>query len=128
MGYIRHHAIVVTGRHKWDHDPTLPSIIEARAAAVELGCRLVTEVVGPGVNGTSSFLVAPDGSKEGWKDSDDGDAARDAFIAWMRGGGRGGYYSWAEIVLGDDDAETHIERNAWDEPDDDDMPAGGAGW
>lgn len=115
MGYIRHHAIVVTGQHDWDHNPTLPSIIEARAMAVELGCRLVTEVVGPGVNNTSSFLVAPDGSKEGWKDSDDGDAARDAFVAWMCERGRGGYYSWAEIVLGDDDAEAHIERSAWDD-------------
>jgi hypothetical protein len=115
MGYIRHHAIVVTGQHEWHHDPSLPTIHDARKAAVEAGCRLVTEVVGPGVNGTSSFLVAPDGSKEGWNDSDDGDTARDAFIAWMRGRGAGGFYSWAEVVLGDDDGEALVERNAWDD-------------
>jgi hypothetical protein len=113
MGYIRHHAIVVTGHHQWLHDDTLPNIFEAHEAALASGCRLVTPVVGPGVNGTSSFLVAPDGSKEGWDDSDAGDTARDLFIEWLRARGEGGYYAWAEVVLGSDDQEALVERHAW---------------
>lgn len=115
MGYIRHHAIVVTGMHEWSIGGDLPDISEAREAAVRCGCRLVTEVVGPGVNGTSSFLAAPDGSKEGWDASDAGDEARSRFIAWLRERGRGCYYSWAEVVLGSDDQEALVERHAWEE-------------
>lgn len=115
MGYIRHHAIVVTGRHEWTIDASLPDIHEARAAAIDAGCAVVTDVAGPGVNGYSSFLVGPDGSKEGWDSSDAGDQARDRLIAWLRKRGEGGYYSWAEVVLGDDDQEALIERHAWEE-------------
>ncbi len=109
MGYIRHHAIVVTGQHE--------RISEARQAAVDAGCRLVSEVIGPGINATSSFLVAPDGSKEGWRDSDEGDAARERFIEWLRGQYR---FAWAEIVLCGEDAEALIERHAWQFDDEDD--------
>jgi hypothetical protein len=114
VGYIRHHAIVVTGMHDWTIGGNLPDIHEAREAAVDLGNALVSDVVGPGVNGTSSFLVAPDGSKEGWANSDEGDNARSRFIDWLRKRGEGGYYAWAEVVLGEDDAEATVERHAWE--------------
>ena len=114
MGYIRHHAIVVTGQHEWLHDSTLLTIFDARRAAIDCGCRLVTEVVGPGVNSTSSFLVAPDGSKEGWSDSDVGDRARGDFIEWLRSQGARGYYAWAEVAIGPDDQEARVERHAWE--------------
>lgn len=119
MGYIRHHAIVVTGSRR-DFDPELAirriSVDDAHRAAVSAGCSCVTPVVGPGMNDTFSFLVAPDGSKEGWVDSDEGDTARDSFISWLRdaNGEHGGRFAWAEVVLGPDDAEAHVERNAWD--------------
>lgn len=117
MGYIRHHAIVVTGMDEWTGFKTeaLATIHDAHAAALAAGCAVVTPVAGPGVNGYSSFLVAPDGSKEGWDDSDSGDAARGRFIAWLRDAN--GYFSWAEVVLGSDDQEAVIERNAWDSVD-----------
>src|SRR4051794_6378041 len=102
MGYIRHHAIVVTG-NRWEHDRSLPSIDQARSAAVDCGCQQVSEEVGPAINGTLSFLVAPDGSKEEWTDSDLGDRARDAFVRWLREDGRRGYFAWAEVVLCPDD-------------------------
>jgi hypothetical protein len=77
MGYIKHHAIVVTS---WND----ALIVEAHAKAVEY-CRLVTPLSETGVNGYRSFLIAPDGSKEGWGDSDLGDAEREAFIRWAEG-------------------------------------------
>lgn len=110
MGYIRHHAIVVTGPDEWFDG--CPTIHEAREAAVDVGCLEVTDVVGPGLNGTSSFLVAPDGSKEGWTASDEGDRARDNFILWLRAVETP--FSWAELVLSDDDHVALIERNSWD--------------
>lgn len=110
MGYIKHHAIIVTGQHDWDGIAQLPTIFDAHAEAIRCGCPLVTEVVGPGINATSSFLVAPDGSKEGWEDSDVGDHARDAFIEWLRNTGS---YAWAEVVLGEDDGEAYVERSKY---------------
>lgn len=115
MGYIRHHAIVVTGHDEWAHDSTLPTIHEARDAAVDAGCVAVTDVAVSPVNGYASFLVAPDGSKESWKESDEGDTARGQFIEWLRRRGDGGYYDWVEVVLGADDAEALIERSSYEE-------------
>lgn len=75
MGYIRHHAIIVT---RWSHD----SLVDAQKKAIELG-HAVSAIVRSVINGYESFLIAPDGSKEGWSESDDGDARRDKFIEWL---------------------------------------------
>jgi hypothetical protein len=72
MGYMAHHAIVVTSWHEG-------RIIEAHGRAVSIGLR-PTAVTDEAINGYRSFLIPPDGSKEGWDDSDAGDAKRDAFM------------------------------------------------
>jgi hypothetical protein len=73
MGWIRHHAILITS---WDKDK-----IEAdRDLALDLRMA-ATEIIESPINGYMSFFIAPDGSKEGWEDSDDGDEAREKFIA-----------------------------------------------
>ena len=78
MGYIPHHAIIVTAETR-----TI-GLFHAQAVATFADtCAKVTEPTEAGMNATSSFLVAPDGSKEGWEDSDKGDAARAAFIAYL---------------------------------------------
>lgn len=78
MGWIRHHGIAVT---TWNSG--LGS--KAQAKAVEIfGTLQVSDFLGPHVNGYQSFFVAPDGSKEGWAESDDGDAKRKRFIEWMK--------------------------------------------
>ena len=74
MGYIKHHAIVVTS-----FDDALAK--EAHKKAEKLG-NTTTEVVESPVNGYYSFLIVPDGSKEGWPESDEGDVSRQRFIAW----------------------------------------------
>jgi hypothetical protein len=85
MGYMVHHAIVVTS---WDKR----AIEAARAKAVELFSafslfhgepNLVSAMHKGVVNECYSFLVAPDGSKEGWEESIVGDAAREGFVAWL---------------------------------------------
>lgn len=75
MGYFRHDAIIVTGQS--------PEIETAKWHAVNLGLR-TTNIVSHAMNMSSSFLIVPDGSKEGWVDSDLGDEARASWIAWTR--------------------------------------------
>jgi hypothetical protein len=103
MGYMRHHAIVVTS---WKKE----AIRAAHASALATGAA-VSEIVGPTVNGYESFFVAPDGSKEGWADSEAGDAARRAIIASFKvheyedGASP---LKWVEVQFGDDDRVTMV--------------------
>lgn len=76
MGYIRHHAIIVTSTCEI-------SMEKARIKAAELfGLGQVTQILPPAINGYMTFFVGPDGSKEGWLESDGGDNLRMQFIDW----------------------------------------------
>lgn len=75
MGYMSHHAIVVVGTYE-DH------AAKARARAGQLGMA-VSELVRSPVNGVDSFMVAPDGSTEGWGESDLGDRQRREFLEYL---------------------------------------------
>lgn len=81
MGYIAHRTVVVTG-----HD-TL-GIVDVHAKAVEIFSKLERNIVSELMYGTTnlymSFFIAPDGSKEDWKDSDDSDLARNEFLQWLK--------------------------------------------
>lgn len=90
MGLIQHDAIIVTS---WNDK----HIQEARDKAIELyhgvgtesgELRLpVTEIVESPVNDYATFLIAPDGSKEGWAESKLGDSLRGRFIEWAKASG-----------------------------------------
>ena len=71
MGYTVHNSIVVMS---WKLDV----IAEVRAKAVEIGLT-VSELVSSPLNGWLSFLVASDGSKEGWDDARIADDQRRRF-------------------------------------------------
>lgn len=110
MGYMRHHAIVVT--------TFVGDIEEAHAKAVELfsswgGERadtgVVSEIVGSWINGYHSFFIAPDGSKEGREESENGDKARDEFIAWIEAEQR--YLRYVEVQFADDDGVVKVTRS-----------------
>ena len=101
MGYIVNHAIVVESRHK-------ETIQRAHEKAAQLFPRVSPLILG-GSNGSASFFVPPDGSKEGWPESDAGDAARDELVAFLRK--QCEYASWAELTLGGDDREAKITRH-----------------
>lgn len=109
MGYIRHHAIVLTGG-----DYRRDQLEQARAKAVELGCA-VSEIVASPINGYLSFFVAPDGSKEGWEGSEEGWRARCSLIEWVRGQyyvDGGSSIDWVEVQYGDDDGRTWATRSS----------------
>lgn len=106
MGYTRHHAILVTTFYE-------PYIQEAHRSAVEIFGHLVSEINFSRINGFCSFAVFPDGSKEGWPDSDQGDANRERFKAWLNAhqyeNGSSPYdWVWVEMQYGDDRLQTRI--------------------
>lgn len=105
MGYIRHHAIVVTG-----FDECLD---RAHKGAVKILGSLVSEIIKSRMNGYRSFFVAPDGSKEGWNDSEVGDSQRDDFILWLKGQ-KEMWVCWTEVQYGDDEQVTKICRHSDD--------------
>lgn len=107
MGYIRHDAIIVTA---WDKKYLLP----ARAKAEELGLPC-SYIVDSGVNSYVTFLIAPDGSKEGWEESDKGDTARAAWKAWANAAWTNDelYVYWAHLsYAGDEKDDTKIVEQA----------------
>jgi hypothetical protein len=74
MGTIQHDAIIVTS---WDRD----KLAEAHQAAERIvGSDLTTPILAYRVNSGGSFAVLPDGSKEGWDESDMADAQRDELV------------------------------------------------
>lgn len=117
MGWIRHHAIVVTS---WDD----AAITAAHSKAVELGLA-VSPVLDATRNSYRSFLIAPDGGKEGWDSSKEGWRRRCEFVAWLReqydGRGTGAVTSrvdWVEVQFGDDDYQACVTRGSdWDADD-----------
>lgn len=101
MGYMRHHAILVTG---WGD--AIESL-HARAEEMFHGVAWVSPLSPPQINNYRSFFVAPDGSKEGWATSDAGDAAREDFILSI---GDSDCSAWAEVQFGDEDGDDRILR------------------
>ena len=108
MGYIRHHAILVTS---WSSD----EIKRAHAQAVKcFGDKLVSWTETTQINGYGTFTVIPDGSKEGWPESDQGDERRDQFIDWLnqqRHTDGSGPFAWAEVQYGDENGINTILRH-----------------
>lgn len=103
MGYMRHHAIVVTGTER--------GVGPAYAEAVRAFGGVVSPLLPETINGYRSFLVPPDGSKERWAESDEGDARRAAFVAWLRVNRD---CDWVEIQYGDDEHETKVVAHSDD--------------
>lgn len=98
MGYISHHAIVVTS---FDDKIQEPHIVAKQI----IGNELISDIIDSPINGYKSFFVAPDGSKEGWNESEEYEDKRDMFIKWLQD------YAlcyWALIQYGDDNGENVI--------------------
>jgi hypothetical protein len=104
MGYIRNHAIVVTSTYG-DY------IQQAHVAAKEI-FPWVSEISDTGINGSRSFFIPPDGSKEGWEDSDLGDDRRNRFKEWLRlqeYDDESSPLAWCEVWYGGDDEDANVE-------------------
>jgi hypothetical protein len=103
MGWMRSHTIVV---ESWDEE----QINAAHLAATGL-FSWVSEISPKATNGYRSFFVPPDGSKEGWPESDAGNARREEFKKILRSF----YYEdkstsvhWVEVQFADDAGENCV--------------------
>jgi hypothetical protein len=112
MGYIRHDAIVVTGE---DYESrAYMTEAHAKAQGVFAGSNVYVSGLTPvAVNGSQSFLIAPDGSKEGWSNSDEGDERRAAYIEWLLANDT--LVDWVAVNFGGDDADHIRARGKWDD-------------
>ena len=117
MGYMRHHAIIVTVSYA--------DIEEARNKAIEIFNKpaegdvgilhgapdIISNVVSDNINGHSSFFIAPDGSKEGWPESELGNERRAEFVQWLNDqsyGDGSNRFAWVEVQYGDEDGHQKV--------------------
>lgn len=103
MGYLRRHAIIVTG-----YDGNESKEIKAAHRKASDIFPWVSEISPSQINGEKSFFIPPDGSKEGWADSDLGDKRRDEFIGWLNSSDS--FLCWVEVSYGEDDPDTKVTR------------------
>ena len=108
MGYMRHHAIIVS---TWDEG----MLNEAHDIASRI-FPVVSDILDSAENGEKSFFIPPDGSKEGrqWEASRIGDAHREEFVEWLieqeyEDGSN--TLGWVEVQYADDDLDTRIVRS-----------------
>lgn len=111
MGYIKHHSIIVSG---WKHE----NVKEAHEKAIEIfnkefgfekGVALVSNIIDGITNFQESFFIAPDGSKEGWEDSESGNNARKLFLDWLQNS-RDNYCEYVEVIFGGDSDQNEVIR------------------
>ena len=94
MGIIHHHAMIITGHGRH------PRLADARQFAVSLGM-LVSEIGESSINDYAHFAVFPDGSKEGWEESEVGDQHRSSLRQWMASQPEPWRLRWAEVSFGE---------------------------
>ncbi len=92
MGQIEHKAVVATLHLTEDVEKVDKWIESRRSSHRQLFAKLPSWA-----NGYVTYCLAPDGSKEGWPTSKDGDRLRDSFINFLEEGDLG---CWAEVLYG----------------------------
>lgn len=114
MGYIKHHAIIVTSSFRKDienaHQIAVSVFKEIEFVMYENPEKLVTGIYEGIANSQYTFCIVPDGSKEGWNASIECDNARNKFLSWMHGNDTGCDY--VEILFGGDDTFCDITKKS----------------
>ena len=107
MGYIKHHGIAVTSG--------IDELIkEAHTQAKRVFKERTSEILKSETNGYNSFFIAPDGSKEGWTESDNGNRQRDEFVKWVNSQAYkdgSNSISFCEFFYGEDNGNVGIENH-----------------
>lgn len=107
MGYIKHHGIAVTS--------CIDELIkEAHTRAKSIFNERTSDILNSETNGYKSFFIAPDGSKEGWPESDRGDKERDSFVKWVNEQAYedgSNSISFCEFFYGEDNGYALIENH-----------------
>lgn len=115
MGYIKHNAIIVTHWQKDRVETAHSMAINIFSAAFEKqfgtknGKCLIGNIQEGIINSQFTFLIAPDGSKEGWDTSKMGDEARASYLNWLRDNSL--LIDYIEVQFGGDDDYECIIRS-----------------
>lgn len=107
MGYIKHHAISVTS---WDEK----LIKKAHRLAKKIFKKRASPIMNADINSYLTFFISPDGSKEGWEESDKGDISRNVFIKWINEQAYedgSNALAFCEFFYGEDNGESEIVRH-----------------
>jgi hypothetical protein len=120
MGYMQHHAIVVTVNNYVEEDKDLPTkAADVHEKAVSIfGETMVSNIIKSTVDQDSSFFIGPDGSKEGWEESDEGDEKRSEFVKYLRSlayDDGSTPYHYAEVQYADDENKSAIVNSSDDD-------------
>lgn len=100
MGYFRRHTIVVS-------DSIKSNIELAHVKALDyFSNRMVSNILNAPINEFYSFFIGPDGSKEGWDESNNYDELRDEYINWLKSNNM--CMDWVYLQYGDDDGYTTL--------------------
>ncbi|RLI72253.1 MAG: hypothetical protein DRP02_02245 [Candidatus Gerdarchaeota archaeon] len=105
MGYIQHHAIIVTSLKS--------EIGRAHRQAKDI-FKSVGAIRKSPCNGYSSFFIPPDGSKEGWASSDEGNNWRRKFIGWLESQAYkdgSNIFKYVEVMYGDDEGQAEVTNH-----------------
>ena len=116
MGYMRHHVIIVTGYKRERAGKYLVPIEDAYKKAQDI-FEWISPMSPPMTNGYCSFFIPPDGSKEGWGESDKGDMERAQFVEWLKAQSfedGSSSLDWAEVQYADDSHESKILSDSQD--------------
>lgn len=115
MRNIRHHALIVTCNDRKILDSIRVKALELYKTHMEAsnGANLVSEIKDSIVNNYASFFIIPDGSKEGYDASDDGDTIREKLMAHIKPmcASEAYHLSFGEISFGADDGTTTFKHN-----------------
>ncbi len=98
MGYMKHHGMAITSDNK-------ELLLKVRNEAIHIfgNDNLLTDIVSSPLGGYSSFFVAPDGSYEGYEESDLGNRHRALLLTYINtlstDEGDGNWYSDVRYCL-----------------------------
>lgn len=105
MGFMKHDSIIITCFSK-------ELIEKAYNKSISIFSQNnVSDIMVSNINEYYSFFIPPDGSKEGWPESDLGDHKRKIIINWLnkqRYEDGSTPYSWVCVQYGSDDKKTKI--------------------
>jgi hypothetical protein len=113
MRNIKHHAIIVTSNDKAQIELVRKRCIELYNQFMEFnnGKALVGNLTLGVINNFYSFMIAPDGSKEGYDTSDDGDLVRKKicnFIDSLKSPEGYNAVNYVEVYFGSDDGTANV--------------------
>ena len=101
MGEFRHHSIIITSMFDGETE-------KAHEMAIEIfGKGSVSESI-PTMNGFQTFFIPPDGSKEYWSNSLEGDTKRNSYKEWLSTNFSG---EWVEVEYGCEGGEQSVVKS-----------------